>query len=207
MMRFSTLVVTRSESCHVKTLHSILRFNINCVKHGHANEIVFVNDDPYEKAEAIQQCMKKDVDRILFVDFGIFINPETLEKCLDKHEGVGVLVFPGVLPGVDWSNFKQKVLEKCDEPMSQYGLTFDTDVTGQKIGENIHGVNKTSARAWMMMVKPVRKKIDKVHPKDMFSKMKDAGVKIYAYTDAKLTMTYPHECISNILNAAGVKAR
>jgi len=57
------------------------------------------------------------------------------------------------------------------------------------------------------MVKPVRKKIDKVRPKDMFTKMKESGVKIYAYTDAKLTMTYPHEGISNILNAAGVKAK
>jgi predicted peroxiredoxin len=45
----------------------------------------------------------------------------------------------------------------------------------------------------------------KLHHK-MFEKMKEQGVKIYAYTSSKLTMTYTHECISNILSAAGVKA-
>jgi hypothetical protein len=35
--------------------------------------------------------------------------------------------------------------------------------------------------------------------------LKERGVKIYAFTAAKLVMTYPHECISNILSAAGVK--
>jgi predicted peroxiredoxin len=39
----------------------------------------------------------------------------------------------------------------------------------------------------------------------MFDKLKEQGVKIYAFTASKLTMTYPHECISNILGAAGVK--
>lgn len=31
------------------------------------------------------------------------------------------------------------------------------------------------------------------------------NVKIYAFTAAKLVITYTHECISSILNAAGVK--
>jgi hypothetical protein len=205
-MRFNTLIVTRSESCHVKTLHTILRFNLNCVKNGHNNEILFVNDDPYEKQEAIQQCMKKDIDRIFFVDFGIHMDHASIEQCLLPHEGCHLLVFPGVLPGVDWNQFREKVLAKVDEPKEQYGLSFDTAVTSQKLAENIHGVQSTTARAWLMMVKPVKKKIDKVYAKDMLQKMKESGVKIYAYTAAKLTMTYAHECVSNILNAAGVKA-
>ena len=45
----------------------------------------------------------------------------------------------------------------------------------------------------------------KIYPK-MFEKFKEQGVKIYAFTASKLTMTYSHECVSNILNAAGVKA-
>lgn len=205
-MKFVTLVVTRSESCHVKTLHTILRFNINCVRGGHNNEIIFVNDDVFEKQDAIQACLKKDIDRILFVDFGIHMDHTSIEQCLEKHEGCHVLVFPGVLPGVDWDQFKDKVIRKVDEPKEQYGLNFDTSVTGQKLSENVHLVQSTTARAWMMNVKPVKKKIDKVYAKDMFQRMKDSGVKIYAYTNAKLTMTYAHECVSNILNAAGVKA-
>jgi len=39
----------------------------------------------------------------------------------------------------------------------------------------------------------------------MFEKFVEQGVRIYAFTAAKLTMTYTHECVSNILNAAGVK--
>jgi len=205
-MRFNTLIVTRSEACHVKTLHTILRFNLNCVRNGHHNDILFVNDDPYEKQEAIQQCMKKDIDRIFFVDFGIHMDQDSIEQCLLPHEGCHLLVFPGVLPGVDWEQFKEKVLGKVDEPKEQYGLNFDTAVTSQKLTENIHGVHSTSARAWLMMVKPVKKKIDKVYARDMLQKMKESGVKMYAYTAAKLTMTYAHECVSNILNAAGVKA-
>ena len=40
----------------------------------------------------------------------------------------------------------------------------------------------------------------------MFKKFQEAGVKIHAYTKAKLVMTYSHECISNILGASGVKS-
>ena len=44
----------------------------------------------------------------------------------------------------------------------------------------------------------------KISPK-MFEKFQEQGVRLYAFTAAKLTMTYTHECVSNILNAAGVK--
>ena len=39
----------------------------------------------------------------------------------------------------------------------------------------------------------------------MFDKFKEQGIKIHAFTASKLIVTYTHECISNILNAAGVK--
>jgi len=39
----------------------------------------------------------------------------------------------------------------------------------------------------------------------MFEKFKESGTRIYAFSASKLTLTYTHECISNILNAAGVK--
>ena len=48
----------------------------------------------------------------------------------------------------------------------------------------------------------------KIFPKmeTMFSKFQESGVKIVAYPKSKLIMTYNHECVSNILNAAGVKS-
>ena len=39
----------------------------------------------------------------------------------------------------------------------------------------------------------------------MFEKLIEQGVRVYAFSASKLTMTYTHECLSNILNAAGVK--
>jgi len=193
----------------VKTLHAVLRLNMRCLKKSINNQIVYVNDDPFEKVDVIQKCMKTH-DRILFIDFGIGIDDETLDHCFEPHDTVGCLVFPGVREGIDWKLFKEKVLGGSDEPVTQMGLHFDTDVA-KKISKDIYNVNYTNARAWLMNTKNVIKSIKdkktgnwKIHPK-MFEKFKEQGVRIYAFTAAKLTMTYTHECLSNILNAAGVK--
>jgi hypothetical protein len=206
-MNLATIIVTRSKSCHVKTLHTILRINIKCIVKSLKNEIVYVNDDPFEKARVIEQFMKSH-DRIIFIDFGIGIDEETVAQCFDKHEHVGCLVFPGVREGIDWGLFKSKVKDGSSEPVGQMGMHFDTEID-KKISNNIYSVTKTDARAWMMNTKPVYKtltknKDTKISPK-FFEKFLRQGVRIYAFTAAKLTMTYTHECISNILNAAGVK--
>ena len=39
----------------------------------------------------------------------------------------------------------------------------------------------------------------------MFEDFKEQGVKVFAYSGARLIQTYAHECVSNILNAASVK--
>ena len=208
-MKICTVVVTRSKSCAVKTLHTILKLNIQCIQKNVQNEIVYVNDDPFEKVDMVQKCLTK-CDRVFFVDFGINVDEESINQIFENHEGIGALVFPGVTDGIDWGLFKHKVKEGSEEPVSQMGLNFDTDV-GRKISKDIYSVNTTQARAWIMFSKNIMKNTkDKkgnwgLHVK-MFDKLKEQGVKIYAFTAAKLTMTYPHECISNILNAAGVKA-
>lgn len=203
-MNFVTILVTRSKACHVKTLHTILRMNVRCLQKGVNNEIAYVDDDPYEKAEIVQRYMKTR-DRIMFIDFGIGLDDGTLDQCFEKHEGIDCLVFPGVNEGIDWEMFKTKVKEGSEEPVSQMGLHFDTDV-GKKIGKDIYQVSKTNARAWLMNTKSVlkRSKDPKVSPK-MFDKFLQQGVRVCAFTAAKLTMTYTHECVSNILSAAGVK--
>tara|TARA_Y100000389_G_C17336248_1_gene450811 strand:+ start:276 stop:815 length:540 start_codon:yes stop_codon:yes gene_type:complete len=171
------------------------------------NQITYVDDDPYMKAELIQKLLK-GYDRIIFIDFGVGVDDTSLDQCFEKNEGVDCLVFPGVKEGIDWDMFKAKVKENSSEPVSQMGLHFDTEI-GKKISNNIYQVSKTNARAWVMNTKNVLKtmhknKDSKVSPK-MFDKFLQQGVRIYAFTASKLTMTYTHECVSNILNAAGVK--
>ena len=209
-MKLVTIIVTRSKSCHVKTLHTILRMNLKCIQSKFMNEIVFVDDDPYKKAEAVQRYIKL-CDRIFFVDFGVGVDQDSINQVFEKHEGIGCLVFPGVKEGVDWDLFKAKVRNDAQEPVEQMGLHFDTEVSN-KISDNIYSVKSTEARVWFINTKTAIKNVkDKktgnvvIHPK-ILEKFKEKGMKIYAFTAAKLTMTYTHECISNILNAAGVKS-
>ena len=215
-MKFASIIVTRNKSCHVKTLHTILRFNLFCLqKGGVENEVVFVNDDPFEKSEIIHRYMKTH-ERLFFVDYGIHVDDESLKILFQNHDGIGCLVLPGVKEGIDWNMFKNKVKNKSKEPVEQLGLSFDTVVDrNKKISDGIYVVSTTSAKSWLMLNKNVIKHIKdkkssnfKIYPKleTMFSKFKESGVKIHAYTKAKLVMTYNHECISNILNAYGVKS-
>ena len=208
-MNLVTIITTRSKSCSVKTLHAILRLNMRCLQKNINNEITYVIDDPYAKAEAVQKYLKTH-DRIVFIDFGIGVDDESLDQMFEPHDTVGCLVFPGVNEGIDWEMFKEKIKSDCKEAPSQMGLHFDTDVA-KKISKDIYQVAHTNARVWMMNTKNVLKSIKdkktgncKIYPK-MFEKFSEQGVRIYAFTAAKLTTTYTHECVSNILNAAGVK--
>jgi len=213
-MKLATIIVTRGKSCHVKTLHTVLRLNIMCIQAKTVqNQVIYVDDDPYKKSEIIQKHMKES-DRILFIDFGISMDEGSISKVFSPNDGVGCLVFPGVIEGIDWGLFKVRVKEGTEEPVEQIGLHFDTEV-GNKISEDIYQVKRSSARCWLMMCKHVAKIVKdkrtseyRVPPRmeQMFSKFKELGVKIHAYTAAKLVMTYSHECVSNLLNAAGIKA-
>lgn len=206
-MKLVTILVTRSKSCHVKTLHAVLRLNIRCLRKSIDNEIVYVDDDPYKKSELVEKYMKTH-DRIFFIDFGIGVDDDSLDQVLESHEGVGCLVFPGVKEGIDWEMFKKKIQNDSSEPVSQMGLHFDT-VVGSAVSKDIRKVESTSAKVWIMNTKNVTKtlhksKDSKISPK-MFEKFIRQNVRVYAFTAAKLTMIYTHECVSNILNAAGVK--
>jgi len=213
-MKIATIVVTRGKSCHVKTLHTILRFNILCIQAGNVqNEVVFVNEDPFEKSDVFHKFMKTH-DRLFFIDFGIQVDDASMKLVLDKNEGYGVVVFPGVKEGIDWTMFRAKVLADSAEPSEQMGLDFDTEVVA-KVAENVWTVKTTGAKSWVLMCKPVLRQIKdkrtgtyKIHPKldVMFSKFKEHGVRVVAFTAAKLVQTYSHECLGNIVNSNGVKA-
>ena len=101
-------------------------------------------------------------------------------------------------------NRATKVQEGSSEPASQMGLDFDTEI-GKKVSKDIYHVTSTKSKAWFLNTKNVSKKSGwKISPK-FFEKFISDGVRVYAFTAAKLTMTYTHECLSNILNAACVK--
>lgn len=206
-MKFVTLLVTRSKACHVKTLHTVMKFNIRCVQRGCSNEIMFCNDDPFLKAETLQKLVK-NYDRVFYIDFGINLDGDSMDQLFENYEGCGVLVFPAAREGIDWAMFKQKVLADSKEPVHQMGLHFDTNVDTQIKGD-LYNVTTTTSRCWVMNCRVVKKKMGdtKILNYDkMFEKMKNYGVKVYAWTSANVIATYAHECISNIMNAAGVRA-
>ena len=205
-MKLVSVLVTRSKACHVKTLHTVLKLNILCVQNSVDHQILYVNDDPFEKAVMIEQCMKV-YDRILFIDFGIGVDETSLEKALEINENAGLVVFPGVKQGINWDMFKDKVRNGSMEAVSQMGLEFDT-VLGKKTAPHFYHVASTDAKVWVMMprtvVKQIKKKKWRLRP-NMFEDFKEQGVKVFAYSGARLIQTYAHECVSNILNAASVK--
>ena len=162
-MNIVTILVVRSKACHVKTLHSVLRLNMRCLQKNYNNEITYVDDDPYKKAEAIQKYMKT-CDRIIFIDFGVGVDDGSLDQCFEPHEHVGCLVFPGVKEGINWDQFKTKVQEGSSEPASQMGLDFDTEI-GKKVSKDIYHVTSTKSKAWFLNTKNVSKNlVGRFHP-------------------------------------------
>ena len=203
--------MSRNKACHVKTMHSLLRINLVCMYKGVYHNIIFVNDDPFEKAETIMKQLKV-ADRLVLIDYSVFVDLETIDKMFTaSFEQCSCLIFPCVKEGIKWDVFRQKV--DTTEPAEQVALEFDT-VIGQKVGDSLYKVTSTDPKCWLMDTKPVLRALRerkgeavKIPAKmsEMFDRLLARGVKICAYTACRLTVTYPHECLSNILESAGVK--
>ena len=212
-MNLTTIVVTRNAACHIKTLHTMLRLNLMCLGRSVRHNIVFVIDDPHTRAESIMKHLKTS-DRLFFIDYGVFVDYDTLEKIFCEFNGFGCLIFPCVTDGVNWDMFRKKVTDDSDEPEDQMALNFDTEL-GQKVGESMYRVQSTNPRSWVMESKSVvkclrEKKGDNLKlpakNSDMFTRLNERGLKINAWTASRLTVTFQHECISNILESAGIKS-
>lgn len=176
--------------------------NLVCLTQKHNNNIVFVNDTPSEKNSIINKHIK-NCDRILFIDYSVNIDENSLNAVVGDWNSHCV-IFPCVKPGIDWDLFKTKVHTEFDEPLEQYGLHFDTDV-GKKCQENFYWVTKTeSPKVWVAQSKHFMKVYKNIKSID-FGALMNAGLRVTAFTPAKIVVTYPHECIGNILGAAGVK--
>ena len=192
-------------------MHSLLRINLVCMHRNVRHNIMFVNDDPFEKVALIMKQIKI-ADRLVFIDYSVFVDLETIDKAFtapfDKYN---CLVFPCVKEGIQWDAFSKNM--ETTEPAEQVALEFDT-VLGQKIGESLYKVKSTEPKCWIMETKAVLKAIRErkgeaiklpAKNSEMFERLIEKGVKICAYTACKLTVTYPHECLSNILESAGIR--
>lgn len=178
---------------------------------GIQHTINFVNDDAFERAETIMKYLKTS-DKLLLIDYSVYLDIGTVDKIFTNFDNFGCLVFPCVLEGVNWSAFKEKL--NTTEPSNQIALEFDTTL-GQKLGESMYKVIKTNPRCWIMdsktIVRSLRERKGDIlklpaRNNEIFQRLIERGVKICAYTACRLTITYPHECLSNILESAGVKS-
>lgn len=216
-MKLATILVTRNKSCHVRTLHTILALNQFCAMKGHQQDISFVKDDRFKITDTfIKKLKDSQFDRILFFDYGISVqNHETIQAMIDKFENYNCLVFPCVTEGIDWTMFKNKVLAESNEPTNQLGLIFDTEVSKNKIKDDIYSVTATSPKCWSLVCKPVLKALHKkgtsltLPPQnsELFKKFLEKGVKIGALTTAEVVTIFAHECLGNIIHSAGLVAR
>jgi len=210
-------VITKNQSASVKTLHSLLRFNVLCLEGGIHNSIVFVDDNHISRSNVIKYCIE-NTERIIWFDYSVSTQQDSIFKtCIEPFEnGCHGMVFPAVKKKINWDLFKSKVNSKTvqNEPISQYGMEFDTTVH-KKIKNDIYSIKNTEAVLWTIDTKPLLKifksKKGEWHkipgtPSEFFKHVIDEGIRLYAYTDSDVTLTYTHECIGNILNAAGIKA-
>jgi hypothetical protein len=192
-------------------MHSLLRINLICIHKGVHHNIIFVNDDPFEKVELIMKQLKV-AERLAFIDYSVFVDLDTIDKMFTApFDQYNCLVFPCVKEGIHWDVFNKNV--DTTEPAEQIALDFDT-VLGQKVGDSLYKIKSSEPRCWIMDTKPVLRVLRErkgeaiklpAKNSDMFARLIEKGAKICAYTACRLTVTYPHECLSNILESAGVK--
>jgi hypothetical protein len=211
-MKVVILIATRNKSIAVKTLHTLFNTNVYALQHNIQTELCFVPDEPFEKVTTIIKKMKT-CDRLVMIDYSVNVDVDSIAKFMSPLEkGQHCVIFPCVTSGVDWTMFKHKVRSGSKEPVEQMGLNFDTEVD-KKIGNDMYTVKTTDPKVWAIDTKPVIKALkDKkgetiklpAKNSEIFEKFQRFGVKIYAYTAARVTVTYAHECLGNILETAGV---
>lgn len=199
--------MTRNKSITVKTLHSILRINVTCMKTNNQLNLSFVNDDQFEIQRVINKVIK-ECDRLCFIDYSVSMDDDSIFKLFDKLPGgYSGMVFPAVKEGINWDMFKQKIATNSTEPIEQMGLDFDT-VVEKPITEDVWNVKTTHPRFWVVDTKPSIKALRNkkgegvnfpLRREEMFTK-----IKICAFVKAKVIVTYTHECVSNILQSSGV---
>jgi hypothetical protein len=200
-------MVTKNKALMTTTLHSAMNLNMLCMSHGIALEIHFVAD-----RSGLQKFMKSS-ERLLWVDYGVSLDVETLKKLVleDFPEGYKVLVAPCVLEGVDWEMFKKKTLEGSTEPANQRGLKFDTMTTPSSKKCTDAGVadfvsSSTDCRVFSIECKSILKKLRDADVQfKTFDQIKKLGVKIGVLRTCSVLCHYVYESVGNILESSGVR--
>ena len=113
--------VTRNKAMHATTLHTIMNIHMYCMVKGFHLEIHFLKD-----RANVQKFMKSGVERLIFMDYGVSIDNESVYKACEPFEKYNVLVLPSVKEGINWIQFRKETLRGSTEPVYQRGLEFDT---------------------------------------------------------------------------------
>ena len=202
--------MTRNKSITVKTLHSLLKINIFCMQHGDQVLLTYVKDDHFEIQNTINKKIK-NVDRLCFIDYSVFIDEDSISKLFGKFpNGYNGMVLPAVKEGINWDMFREKIANGSDETVSQMGMEFDTEVD-KRIDDDMWSVISTKPRVWIVdtkaAIKALRTKKGEgvtfpLRREEFFNK-----IKICAFVKAKVVLTYTHECLSNILESSGVSIK
>ena len=199
---------TRNKSISATTLHTMMNIHMGCMVRQKHLDVHFVAD------KTTLPKLIKNGERIIWMEYGTNLDNDSIAKALDAFDnGLNVLVFPSVKEGINWDRFVRRTKAGSTEPAHQRGLDFDT-IVGKKLGPGLYECLKTSARVWAMDAKPVDKKIRggkvpvvlPLHNNEaLFDCLKKEGVKIGVLTTATVICHYVHECLGNILEAAGVQ--
>ena len=175
----------------------------------HQVSIMYTDDNANEKSTNLAKAFKSS-DRVVYIGYGASVDNDSIEKLLDTFPpGYNGVVLPAVTEGVDWNLFKKKTLAGSTEPASQMGLGFDTEVDKPIKNTDMWTIKKTDPKVWVLDSKQVIKslrerkgdgfKVPHNHS-DLFTKIKTC-----AFAKSRVTLTYTHECLGNILESAGVK--
>ena len=209
------VLTTKNKSVYVKTLHTLLGIESICAQVGLPMEITFINEDTHNKIETLKKITKNS-DRVVWFDYGISIDRNSIPEIVRKFDGIDCLVFPCVKEGVDWDMFTTKCKQNSAEPANQMALTFDVDVSNKVLNKesDFYEVTKTHSPAcWCMDTKRVIKKLkDKkrefTFPRDIqtfFDKCISSNIKMAASVRTRTFNHFTHECVGNIMNMSGLK--
>lgn len=199
-MQLTLCLVTRNKALYTTTLHSAMALNMICMIKGISLNIQFVTDQVVPSTKILKGC-----DRLLWLDYGVSVNQDTLEKLISFD---GNIVVPCVTGEVDWEKFRKKTIENSEEPIHQRGLNFDIEMVPISKRKDVSEYVSGSCRVFAIDSKQVLKKIRESPHEDFksFDQLKKLGLKIYVLRSAPVTCHYVYECIGNILESSGVRA-
>ena len=195
-------MVTKNKAISTMTLHSAMQINLHCMANNISLEIQFHTD------KSNFQKPMKSAERMVWIDYGVHIDKETIEKLLsDFPDNYKVLVLPCVTDHVDWDMFKKKTLAGSTEPVHQRGMKFDTEYLLNKSQHIADFVSSESGgRLLALDTKHVLKKLrDSDSSYKSLEQLKKLGVKIGVLRSCSATCHYVYECFGNIIESTGVR--